>query len=500
MSIPRTLHAILDGIRKKEFSGEEATRFYLERIRRFDEKIGAYLFVNAEASGSVSGGGGFANAASASAGASAGGPLLGAPVGLKDLLCTRDMPTTCASRILEGYRPPYDATVVSRLRVAGATFLGKLNMDEFAMGSSNENSAVRPVRNPWDLTRVSGGSSGGSAAAVAAGLAPIALGSDTGGSIRQPASFCGVTGIKPTYGRVSRQGLVAYASSLDQIGPIAHDARDLALVLNLIAGHDPLDSTSAEIPVEDYTSHLTGDVKGLRIGVPREYFARGLDSAVEATVRKALAELEAAGAALVEISLPHTEHAIAVYYLVATAEASSNLARFDGIRYGVRHEDGPLIPSYKKTRGDGFGAEVKRRIMLGTYALSSGYYDAYYKKALEVRTLIQRDFLEAFNSVDVIATPTAPTTAFRLGEKIDDPLTMYLSDIYTISANLAGLPGISAPCGFAAPASGAAPDGGLPVGLQLLGKPFAEGTLLRVADAYQRLTDWHERQPEEFSA
>jgi aspartyl-tRNA(Asn)/glutamyl-tRNA(Gln) amidotransferase subunit A len=484
MPFPETLHGIVEGLRRGDFSSAEVTRHYLDRIARRDPKVGAYLHVNEDVSSP----------------ASTSSPLAGAPLALKDLLSTNDMPTTCASRILEGFRPPYDATAVRKLRESGAVFLGKLNMDEFAMGSSNENSAYKPVRNPWDTARVPGGSSGGSAAAVAAGLAPVTLGSDTGGSIRQPASFCGVTGLKPTYGRVSRYGLIAFASSLDQIGPLARDARDCALALSIISGHDPLDSTSAQNETEDFSRSLTGDVKGLRIGIPREYFAKGLDPAVEASVKKALSALEGAGARLLEVSLPHTEHAVAVYYLVATAEASSNLARFDGIRYGLRRDDGSLVPTYKKTRGEGFGAEVKRRIMLGTYVLSAGYYDAYYKKALEARTLIQRDFLKAFESVDVIATPTSPTVAFRFGEKSADPITMYLSDIYTISCNLAGLPGISLPCGFEKPSDGSGPASGLPVGLQLLGKPFDEATILRTADAYQRLTDWHTRMPAEFAS
>ena len=477
-SLPSTLHAISDGLNRGEFSSEEITRLYLDRIRALDAKVGAYLHVNEEQA--------LAQAKNAKPRPNT---LAGVPLGLKDLLVTRDMPTTCASRILEKYQPPYDATVVRKLRETGAVFLGKLNMDEFAMGSSNENSAFKPVRNPWNLGAVPGGSSGGSAAAVAADLAPATLGSDTGGSIRQPASFCGVTGLKPTYGRVSRYGLVAFASSLDQIGPLTRDARDAALLLGAIAGHDPLDSTSADVPAEDFTRSLTGDVKGLRIGVPREYFAAGLDPTVESLVRNGMQELERAGAKLVEISLPHTKYAVAVYYLVAPSEASSNIARFDGIRYGLRLPAESLIPTYKKTRGAGFGPEVKRRIMLGTYCLSAGYYEAFYVKALKVRTLIQRDFLEAFRSVDVIATPTSPTVAFRFGEKSSDPITMYLSDVYTISVNLAGLPGISVPCGFAQD---------LPVGLQLIGKPFDESTVLRAADAYQRLTDWHTKRPPEF--
>lgn len=460
----RTLHAIEEGIKRKEFSAEEVVRFYQDRIAKYDEAVGAYLYRYPA-------------------------PGDGIPIGLKDLLATKDAPTTCGSKMLEGYHPPYDATCVRLLREKGMAFLGKLNMDEFAMGSSNENSAYKRVCNPWNTDCVPGGSSGGSAAAVAAHLAPATLGSDTGGSIRQPAAFCGITGLKPTYGRVSRYGLVAFASSLDQIGPLTHDAWDAAILLGMISGHDPMDSTSANVPSEDFTKHLTGDVKDLRVGVPREYFAEGLDPAVHAAVRQSLSVLESAGAKLIDISMPHTEHAVAVYYLVATAEASSNLARFDGVRYGLRHQGDSLIPMYKNTRAAGFGPEVKRRIMLGTYSLSAGYYDAYYKKALEVRTLIQRDFLNAFTSVDVIATPTSPTVAFKFGEKSADPLTMYLSDIYTISTNLAGLPGISIPCGM---------DKGLPIGLQLMGRPFDEGTILRAADAYQRLTDWHDLQPEGF--
>ncbi len=475
MSHPRTLHALIAGLERGDFTAVEVARSCADRAARLNERLGAFLHLN-----------------EAAPSAPAPAPLHGLPVAVKDNMTTVGMPTTCASRILEGYRAPYNATAVEKLLAAGAWIPGKLNMDEFAMGSSNENSGFGPCRNPWSLEHVPGGSSGGAAAAVAAGLVPAALGSDTGGSIRQPASFCGVTGLKPTYGRVSRYGLVAYASSLDQIGPVAHDARDAALILGAIAGHDAHDSTSANVPVEDFSAALTGEVKGLRVGVPREYFAKGLDAEVEAAVRSALGTLESAGARLEEISLPHTEHAIAVYYLVATAEASSNLSRFDGIRYGLRKDDGALVPTYRATRGAGFGAEVKRRIMLGTYALSAGYYDAYYKKALEVRTLIQRDFLEAFASVDVIATPTSPTPAFRFGEKTEDPLTMYLQDIYTISVNLAGLPAVSIPCGFS---TGAPP---LPIGLQLIGKPFAESTILGAADAYQRLTDWHERQPAGF--
>jgi aspartyl-tRNA(Asn)/glutamyl-tRNA(Gln) amidotransferase subunit A len=415
------------------------------------------------------------------------GPLDGIPVAIKDLIVQEGEPCTCASRILEGFVAPYQGTVARRLAEAGAIVVGRTNMDEFAMGSSNEHSVYGAARNPWDPARTPGGSSGGSAAAVAAGVVPIAFGSDTGGSIRQPASHCGVVGLKPTYGRVSRYGLVAFASSLDQIGPFTRDAADGALALAAIAGHDPADSTSLPEPVPDYTAALTGDVSGLVVGLPREYFAEGADPEVIARVREAVAELERAGAKTREVSLPHAPHAIATYYLIATAEASSNLARYDGVKYGRRAEARSLGEMYRKTRSEGFGAEVKRRILLGTYVLSAGYYDAYYRKAMQVRTLLRADFEEAFRGCDLIATPTAPSVAFRLGEKSSDPLAMYLSDIYTVSANLAGIPGLSLPCGFAHD---------LPVGLQLLGRPLDETTLLRVADAYQRRTDWHTRHPD----
>jgi aspartyl-tRNA(Asn)/glutamyl-tRNA(Gln) amidotransferase subunit A len=415
-------------------------------------------------------------------------PLTGIPIALKDNLCTTGVKTTCASKILEGFIPPYDATVVERLRAQGAVFVGKTNMDEFAMGSSTENSAFGVTRNPWDRTRIPGGSSGGSAAAVAADECAGALGSDTGGSIRQPAACCGVTGLKPTYGRVSRYGLVAFASSLDQIGPLTKDVTDCALMMNAIAGHDPLDSTSADVARPDFTRGLRGGVRGLRVGVPREYFIPGMDRSVEDAVRAAIAALEREGAIPVDVSLPHTEYAVAVYYLLATAEASSNLARYDGVRYGHRAKTpADLIDLYVRSRAEGFGPEVKRRIMLGTYALSSGYYDAYYAKAQRVRTLIKRDFDRAFERADVIATPTAPTPAFRLGEKTQDPLQMYLSDIFTISVNLAGVPALSMPCGFS-------PEG-LPIGLQLIGKTFDEETVLRAAFAYEQATTWRTRTP-----
>jgi len=415
-------------------------------------------------------------------------PLDGVPVAIKDNLIQEGEPCGCASRILDGFVAPYQGSQVARLRAAGAVIVGRTNMDEFAMGSSTENSARGPTRNPWDRERVPGGSSGGSAAAVAAGIVPAALGSDTGGSIRLPASLCGVVGLKPTYGRVSRYGLVAFASSLDQVGPLARTAADCALLLEAIAGHDPADSTSLPDPVPNYTESLSGQVAGLRIGMPREFFEEsGADRAVLACVREALAELERAGMRPVPVSLPHTRHAVATYYLIATAEASSNLARYDGVRYGRRAPASSLGEMYRRTRSEGFGPEVKRRILLGTYVLSAGYYDAYYRKAMKVRTLLRRDFEAAWAHCDLIVSPTSPEVAFRFGEKVKDPLRMYLSDIYTVSANLAGLPAISLPCGFAQ---------ALPVGLQLIGRALDEATLLRVADAYQRRTAWHASRPE----
>jgi aspartyl-tRNA(Asn)/glutamyl-tRNA(Gln) amidotransferase subunit A len=408
-------------------------------------------------------------------------PLAGVPVGIKDVMVTRGVRTTAGSKILEHFIPPYDCTAVERLEAAGAIVLGKMNCDEFAMGSSTENSAYGPVRNPRDKSRVPGGSSGGSAAAVAAGTAVATLGSDTGGSIRQPASFCGVVGLMPTYGRVSRYGLIAFASSLDHIGPLTRTVRDAAILLRVIAGHDPLDSTSADVPVPDYEQELAKPVRGLRLGVPKEYFGEGLDTEVRAAVEAAIHRLGSEGAEVVHISLPHTPYAIPTYYVIATAEASSNLARYDGVRYGYRApQPRTLAEMYRRSRDLGFGAEVKRRIMLGTYVLSAGYYDAYYLKAQKVRTLIARDFAEAFTKVDAIVTPTAPTSAFQLGEKTDDPLAMYLADIYTVTADLAGVPGISVPCGNA--------RSGLPIGLQVLGRHFDEGTVLRVAQAVENST------------
>ncbi|GAB4460013.1 MAG: Asp-tRNA(Asn)/Glu-tRNA(Gln) amidotransferase subunit GatA [Armatimonadaceae bacterium] len=470
-------------VRGKEVSAREVMDAFLDRVEVVEPQVNAFITVTREEARRMAD----AVDAKLAAGEDA-GPLAGVPVALKDNLSTRGIETTCASKILKGYVPPFDATVVSRLAQAGAVFIGKTNLDEFAMGSSTENSGFFPTKNPWDTSRVPGGSSGGSAVAVAAQLAPVSLGSDTGGSIRQPAALCGVTGFKPTYGRVSRYGLVAFGSSLDQIGPFGWTAADAALLLNTIAGHDPLDSTSVPRPVPDYTAALTGDIKGLRIGVPAEYFAQGIAPEVRALTMSAIGVLRGLGAEVVEVSLPYTDYALAAYYIVAPAEASSNLARYDGVRFGPRAEtDGKHNDLFEKTREMGFGAEVKQRIMIGTYALSAGYYDAFYLKAQKVRTLIRRDFEAAFEKCDLLATPTAPTTAFALGEKTEDPLEMKLQDILTIPVNMAGLPGISVPCGF--------DTRRLPVGLQLIGPAFSEEMLLRTADAYQRNTDWHTRRP-----
>jgi len=416
------------------------------------------------------------------------GKLAGIPVAVKDNICVNGEDTTCGSKILKGFKPPYDATVIKRLKGEGAVLIGKANMDEFAFGSSCETSCYGPTRNPWDLDRIPGGSSGGSAAAVAAGETVLALGSDTGGSIRQPAGLCGVVGLKPTYGRVSRYGLIAFASSLDQIGPITKNVKDAALMLGVIAGYDDMDSTSVDLPVPDYTRSLVKDVKGLRIGVPKEYFIEGIDKEVEGCVKKGINVLKDLGAQIVDISLPHTQYAVSTYYIVAPAEASSNLARFDGVQYGFRAEDADnLIDMYIKTRSKGFGNEAKRRILLGTYCLSTGYYDAYYLKAQKVRTKIKEDFDKAFNICDCIITPTSPTPAFKIGEKMEDPLSMYLSDIFTISANLAGLPAMSIPCGFS--------GNGLPIGMHILAKPFDEETIFRVAYTFEQSTDHHTKKP-----
>ncbi len=468
------------GLAAGEFSSLEVTGAYLERIEALNPELGAYLLVTDELALEQ------AQAADDRIAAGTAGPLTGIPIALKDVLATRGVRTTCASRMLSEFVPPYDAFVVERLRAAGAVFLGKANMDEFAMGSSNENSAFYPVRNPWDLDRVPGGSSGGSAAAVAADLAVAALGSDTGGSIRQPAALCGTVGLKPTYGRVSRYGLVAFASSLDQIGPITKTVRDAATLLGAIAGHDPRDSTSLALSPEDFEEGFGRSIAGLRIGVPVEYFAAGLDPRVETAVMDAIALFADLGAEPVRVSLPHTRYALSTYYLLAPAEASSNLARFHGVRYGLRVEGDDVDAMMSRTRGAGFGAEVKRRIMLGTYALSAGYYDAFYLKAQKARTLIRADFDQAFEQCDLLLAATSPTTAFELGERSDDPLSMYLSDVLTIPANIAGLPAMSVPCGFAE---------GLPVGLQLIGGELQEKTLLQAANAFERAAHVAHRAP-----
>jgi len=459
-------------LRSRELSATELTRACLDRISAVEPRLNAFITICHEQA--------LAQARDAERRLAQGDApaLCGIPLAIKDIYATRGVRTTCASKILENFVPPYDATVIARLRAEGAVFLGKANLDEFAMGSSTENSAFGPTRNPCDLQRVAGGSSGGSAAAVAADECLGALGTDTGGSIREPAAFCGVVGIKPTYSRVSRFGIIAYASSLDQVGPFAKTVRDAAILLRSLAGADPADSTCSTRPVPDYERALNGEVKGLRIGVPKEYFVEGMQPEVEGAVRAALRHYESMGATTVEVSLPHTDYAIAAYYLIATAEASANLERYDGIRYGLRVEADNLTDLYRRSRGRGFGAEVKRRIMLGTFALSTGYYDAYYLKAQKVRTLIKRDFDQAFARCDLIVTPTAPTTAFRLGEKMSDPLQMYLSDIFTISVNLAGLPGMALPCGY--------DRQGMPIGLQLIGPAFGEETVLRAGDAYER--------------
>jgi aspartyl-tRNA(Asn)/glutamyl-tRNA(Gln) amidotransferase subunit A len=477
-----TIREASEGLVSGAFSAVELTEAVLARIAAVDDRVKAYLTLTPERA--------LVQARAADEARATGGddrPLLGIPLAIKDVLCTKGIRTTCGSRMLEDFVPPYDATVVARLQDAGAILLGKTNLDEFAMGSSTENSAFFATRNPWDLTRVPGGSSGGSAAAVAADACLGAIGTDTGGSVRQPAGFCGVVGLKPTYGRVSRYGLIAYASSLDQVGALSKDVADAATLLAAIAGHDPCDSTSFDTPVPDYALALNGDVDGVRLGVPREYFVEGVQPEVEAAVRAAVDHLAGLGAEVREVSLPHTGYALPVYYLIAPAEASANLARYDGVRYGLRVDGGGLIETYKATRGQGFGPEVKRRIMLGTYALSAGYYDAYYLKAQKARTLIRSDFDRAYEQVDVILAPTSPTTAFPVGERIDDPLQMYLADIFTLSMNLAGTCGLSLPCGF---------DGaGLPIGLQVMGPALGEEQVLRVAYAYEQSTDWHTRKP-----
>lgn len=474
----QTAHELGAALRAKKISSVELTKAVLNRIRSVDPQVRAYLTVTEEEA--------LRQAAEADAriAQEKGTGLTGIPIGLKDIFLTRGVRTTCASKILANFVPPYDATVVRKLREAGAVFVGKLNMDEFAMGSSTENSAFGATFNPWDLERTPGGSSGGSSAAVAAGECIATLGTDTGGSIRQPAALCGVVGLKPTYGRVSRYGVIAFASSLDQVGPLTRDVEDCALLLQAIAGHDPADSTSANVPVPDYQATLRLGIRGLRLGIPKEYFVAGLDPEVERAVQEAIRNMERLGAQIVQVSLPHTEYAVSTYYLVAPAEASSNLARYDGVRFGYRAENSEnLLDMYRRTRGEGFGPEVKRRIMIGTYALSAGYYDAYYLKAQQVRTLIRRDFEQAFEACDVIVTPATPTPAFKIGEKAADPLQMYLSDIFTIACNLAGIPGLALPCGMT--------TNKLPIGLQLLGRAWDEATLLRVAYAYEQANLWH---------
>ncbi|MDH4570744.1 Asp-tRNA(Asn)/Glu-tRNA(Gln) amidotransferase subunit GatA [Pseudomonas sp. BN414] len=479
-----TLAEIARGLAAKEFSAEELTRGLLARIHQLDPQLNSFISITDEPAIEQ------AKAADARRAAGEQGALLGAPIAHKDLFCTEGVLTSCASKILSGFKAPYDATVVARLKAAGAVSLGKLNMDEFAMGSSNESSHYGAVKNPWALDRVPGGSSGGSAAAVAARLVPAATGTDTGGSIRQPAAFTNLTGIKPTYGRVSRWGMIAYASSLDQGGPLARTAEDCALILGAIAGFDPKDSTSVDQPVDDYLAGLNQPLAGLRIGLPKEYFGAGLDSRIADAVMAVVEELKKLGASVKEISLPNMQHAIPAYYVIAPAEASSNLSRFDGVRFGYRCENPQNLEDlYKRSRAEGFGAEVKRRIMVGTYALSAGYYDAYYLKAQKIRRLIKNDFVSAFGEVDVILGPTTPNPAWKLGEKSNDPVAQYLEDIYTITANLAGVPGLSMPAGFI---------DGLPVGVQLLAPYFQESRLLNVAHQYQQATDWHKRAPAGF--
>ncbi len=477
-----TIHAALEGLRAGAFTSVELTEAHLARIAALEPQVHAFITVTATAALEQ------ARAADARRAAGDDAPLLGIPLAIKDVLSTTGVRTTCGSRILENYIPPFTATAVARLEAAGMVMLGKANMDEFAMGSSTENSAYVVTHNPWKLDRVPGGSSGGSAAAVASGMALGALGTDTGGSVRLPAAYCGVVGLKPSYGRVSRYGLVAYGSSLDSVGVLARDVKDAASILGVMAGHDPADATSMPAPVPDFAAALHESLQGVRVGMPQEYFVEGMQPEVATAVHAAIEQLEALGATIVPVSLPNTDKALSVYYLVATAEASANLARFDGVRFGYSAGADSMFENFRQTRGRGFGAEVKRRIMLGAYALSAGYYDAYYGKAQQVRTLIKDDFTRAFAEVDVIACPVAPTTAFRIGEKSDNPLEMYLSDILTVTANLAGVCAISVPCGF---------DGdGMPIGLQLIGPHMGEERILHAAYAYERATDWHTRQPE----
>ena len=478
----QTIHEAAELLAQGKCSSEELVRDLLASIERLDPMVQAYLTVDAESALAQ------AREVDRNRKGLAGNPLFGVPLAIKDVLNVEGQPCTCGSKILQGYTSPYDATAIAKLRARGAIFLGRVNMDEFAMGSSTENSAYKVTRNPWKLDHVPGGSSGGSAAAVAADMAIAALGTDTGGSIRQPASFCGCVGLKPTYGRVSRFGLTAYASSLDQVGPITKDVRDAAILLGAMAGRDPMDSTTVDVPVPDYTAALQTDLKGMRLGLPKEYFVKGMDGDVEKTVRAAVDHCRGLGAEIVDVSLPNTPYAIATYYVIATAEASANLARFDGVRYGARVDGEDPIDMYGRTRAAGFGTEVKRRIILGTYVLSSGYYDAYYLRAQKVRTLIRNDFQAAFKTCDAILTPVSPTAAYPIGKNADDPLQMYLGDIFTVTANLAGICGISVPCGFT--------GGRLPIGLQVLGPAFGEEKILRVAHAYEQSTEWRKAKPE----
>ncbi len=481
MSMQVTIHEASALLREKKISSVELTREYLGRIEQVEPKVKAMVTVTGESALER------AQKADETIAAGNGSPLTGIPIAIKDVICTRGVRTTCSAKMLENFVPPYDAAVMEKLNACGAVMVGKTNMDEFAMGSSTENSALFVTHNPWDLDRVPGGSSGGSAVAVAAGEAVCALGSDTGGSIRQPAGFCSVVGLKPTYGRVSRYGLVAFASSLDQIGPLTQDVTDCALIMNSIAGHDKRDSTSVPESVPDYTKCLKTDLKGMKLGVPKEYYVEGMQPEVAAAMKAAHKKLEELGAELEEMSLPHTPYALAVYYIIAPCEASANLARYDGVKYGYSYLGDSMWESMEKTRGNGFGPEVKRRIMLGTYALSAGYYDAWYVKAQRVRTLIRREFDAAFEKYDALITPTSPTVPFKIGEKTDDPLAMYLSDVCTLPINIAGVPGISVPAGFA---------DGLPIGMQIIGKHFGEETLLRVAYAYEQATEWHQKRAE----
>jgi aspartyl-tRNA(Asn)/glutamyl-tRNA(Gln) amidotransferase subunit A len=473
-----TIHEAHQLLKDKKISSVELTQAYLERIKKVEPKVKALMTVTEELALER------ARKADKTIASGKAQPLTGIPIAIKDVICTKGIRTTCSSKMLENFVPPYDAMVMEKLNAVGAVMIGKANMDEFAMGSSTENSAYFVTHNPWDLDRVPGGSSGGSAVAVAAGEAVCALGSDTGGSIRQPAGFCSVVGLKPTYGRVSRYGLVAFASSLDQIGPLTQDVTDCALLMNVISGHDKRDSTSVPEPVPDYTKSLKTDLKGMKLGIPKEYYVEGMQQGVATAMQAVIKKLEELGAKLEEVSLPHTPYALAVYYIIAPSEASANLARYDGVKYGYSYKGDTMWESMEKTRGNGFGAEVKRRIMLGTYALSAGYYDAWYLKAQKVRTLIRREFDAVFEKYDALITPTSPTVPFKIGEKTDDPLAMYLSDVCTLPINIAGVPGISIPAGFV---------DNLPVGMQIIGKHFSEETLLRVAYAYEQATEWHKR-------